>query len=76
MNAAEIIKAKALLKASKELVLTARSVINGKTLADLKIEDPQRMRNIHEACIYTEALISRLETILDERLSLHQRPLI
>jgi hypothetical protein len=76
MNTAEIMKSKALLKACKELIVTARSVINGQTLANLKTEDPGRMQNIHDGCIYTEALIQRLETILDERLSLHQRPLI
>ncbi|MEJ2118827.1 MAG: hypothetical protein P8Y36_13435 [Alphaproteobacteria bacterium] len=76
MNAVEIIKAKALLKACKELILTARSVMNGQALAGIKVEDPGRMQNILDACIYTEALIRRLETILDERLSLHQRPLI
>lgn len=76
MNAAEIIKAKALLKACRELTLTTRGVINGQLLAKLKTKEAERVKNINDACIYTESLIWRLETILDEQISLLERPLI
>ncbi len=76
MNTAEIIKAKALLKACRELTITTRDVISGKLLAKLKVQETERTQNIYDACVYTEALIWQLETILDEHLSVRERPLI